>query len=118
MVDRVFGQGFHHRVAVYVPGTTAVREALTKETAERYVLRVQRSMAKRFGGATAFSASGGWVSQSGYLVTEQVTIVYSFSESLSTGDLIFIKKLATYLKRELRQEAVAVEIDGELVFVS
>lgn len=93
MVAAVFGQGLSHRVSVYVPSTVDVNESLSKRTAELYACRVQRQMARRFGGSTAIAASGGWFSESGYFVTEQVTIVYAFSENLATGDLVEVKSV-------------------------
>lgn len=117
MLSRVFGEGLPHKVSVYVPSTTDVRESLDSEAANKVVDSVRRYLANLFGGATAVSAEGSWVAQDGTLVTEKVTIVYAFTPQLTRAQLLDIKRYATQLKRELGQEAIAVEIDSKLFFV-
>lgn len=116
-VAEVFGSGLTHKVSVYVPSTVDVNQSLNESAAKEIIHRVQREMSNLFGGATAITTEGAWVSQSGELVTEQVTVVYSFADVLASDVLVQIKTLAESLKVELKQESVAVEIDGMLVFV-
>lgn len=118
VIAKVFGsEGLSNRVALYVPSTTAVDQPLDESTAEQFVSRSLRLMSELFGGATALPASGGWVASDGKLVTERVTIVYSFTGDLTTEDLMKIKFFVESLKAEMRQEAIAVEINGRLIFV-
>jgi len=74
-------------------------------------------MASEFGGATSVPARGVWLSADGTLVTEDVTIVYSFTENLSKEQLERVRVFCLNLKQELEQEAIAVEIAGKLRFV-
>ncbi len=113
----VFGKGLTNKVSLYVPSTVDIRQSLTESATEEYVNRSLRFLANLFGGATALSAQGAWEAQSGDLVTEQVTIVYAFSDTLTSDHLTAVRQFCEALKRELRQEAVAVEINGELFFV-
>jgi hypothetical protein len=117
MIADVFGDGLAHRVALYVPGTTHVSETLSEVDAERHISGALRFLSEQFGGATALSAQGSWVTKDGALVTEQVTIVYAFSDTLTRDKLERVHQYALWLKLTLKQEAVAVEIDGALHFV-
>lgn len=109
----IFGEGLSHRVALYVPTTVNVSEVLDSETADHYIEIALRFLSQQFGGATALSAQGAWVSENGTLVIEKITIVYAFARELSTGALAALKEFAGTLKSALGQENIAVEIDGK-----
>lgn len=103
------------KVSVYVPSTCEV----SKECDNReQTLRTIRELSEMFGGATATPAVGGWVCENGEVVTEQVQIVYSFctSEQLQEhiGDVLGI---CERIKQEMSQEAVTLEINGQVKFV-
>ena len=72
-----------------------------------------------FGGATSQEARGAWVSSSAGLVVESVTICYAFC-SLSQkmrcrrAVVAYCKDLA----KDMKQEAISLEIDGRLFFIS
>lgn len=115
--QQVFGTGLSHRIAVYVPSTTQVELELTADEHEHWVRTSLRTLSALFGGATALSAHGGWVTDQGNLVVETVTVVYSFAGDFSVSQLQAVRQLAAAIRETLGQEAVAVEIDGELFFV-
>lgn len=114
---RVFGEGLANKVTLYIPSTTDVDSKLSEDAAAEVVNRAARLLADRFGGATAVPAQGAWVAESGKLVVERITLVYAFSGKLTTDDLESIKLFCEALKVELKQEAIAVEINGVLAFV-
>ncbi len=116
-VTEVFGKGFSHKVTVYVPRTVNVNEKLSDHEANALITRATRVMSETFGGATIVNAAGAWVANSGELVTENTTLVYSFTDSLSTQKLLAVRDLLLWLKATYGQEAVAIEIDNELFFV-
>lgn len=103
------------RVAVYVPGTNGVDTCADNSAV---VDRVAAALSAMFGGATASAASGYWLSDSVGLVKEATTIVYAFADpaalELHLGDVVTI---AQEIKRELRQEAVSLELDGSLYLI-
>lgn len=105
------------RVAVYVPGTVGVDSA-DDDAAARMVEHVAGKLSELFGGATATSAAGFWMSDSVGLVSEFVRIVYSNTtpEALdaAAADVLAI---AEHVKSEMRQEAVSVEINGALYII-
>lgn len=103
------------KVAIYVPSTLNVNEQ-TDNTAQ--VMNIIRKLSTLFGGATASDAVGGWVSESGETVIEKVKIVYSFCTSDQLKEHIStIIEICEDLKREMSQEAITLEINGQVKFV-
>ena len=103
------------KVSIYVPSTENVNKEVDNT---EQVKNVIRELSVLFGGATASNAVGGWVSESGEIVIEHVTIVYSFctSEQLNRH-FEDIYAIAQRIKREMSQEAVTIEINGQVKFV-
>lgn len=103
------------KVAIYVPSTINV----TEETDNRkQVLNVIRRLSEMFGGATASDAVGGWVSQSGEVIVEKVKVVYSFCTTSQLKDRIDdILAICEDIKNEMKQEAVTLEINGQVKFI-
>lgn len=79
------------------------------------VEEVAAKLSAMFGGATATEARGYWVSQSAGLVGEAVTIVYSnaAAEDIERHGAEIVA-ICHKIKREMKQEAVSLEINGEL----
>jgi hypothetical protein len=104
------------RWAIYVPSTKNVNEKIDN-TDE--VKRVIGELSDLFGGATATQAIGGWRCANGEVVVENVTIVYSFCNSeqsvMHAKDVIGI---AQRICKEYGQEAVTVEYNGQVKFVT
>ena len=103
------------KVSIYVPSTVNVNEVTDNSM---QVKKVISELAAMFGGATASKAVGGWVCTTGETVLEEVTIVYSFctSEQLNKhfGD---VYQIAERIKKEMAQEAVTLEVNGQVKFV-
>lgn len=103
------------KVAIYVPSTLNVNEQ-TDNTDQ--VMNIIRKLSTLFGGATASDAVGGWVSESGETVIEKVKIVYSFCTSDQLKEHIStIIAICQELKTEMSQEAITLEINGQVKFV-
>ena len=103
------------KVSVYVPSTVNVSEQ-TDNTEQ--VKNVIRELSQLFGGATATQAVGGWVSESGETILERVTIVYSFCTSEQLREHFEdVYGIAQRIKQEMSQEAVTLEINGQVKFV-
>ena len=103
------------KVSVYVPSTVNVSEQ-TDNTEQ--VKSVIRELSQLFGGATATQAVGGWVSESGETILERVTIVYSFCTSEQLRQHFEdVYAIAQRIKKEMSQEAVTLEINGQVKFV-
>jgi hypothetical protein len=116
-IQQVFGDGMPHRVAVYIPCTTKVEQETTQEEHERWVRTALTTFSALFGGATSLHAQGGWVTVDGVLVLETITIVYSYTDTLSLYHLRAVRQFATVVKEAMGQEKVSVEIDGAFFLV-
>lgn len=103
------------KIAIYVPSTNNVNKSVDNSA---QVLEVIKRMSKMFGGATASDAVGGWVANDGEIVVEKVKIIYSFC---STDDLKAnfdaILDICNWLKKEMTQEAITLEVNGQVAFV-
>ncbi len=107
-------QALTHCVSVYVPSTRNGNEAIDpRPFVEDTIARLSRI----FGGATAYAAEGGWVSDTLGLIVESVVIVKSYANVLDDETLDKVYAIAETLKRDLHQEAVSVEVDNALYFV-
>lgn len=107
----------HNFVSVYVPGTTGLNGDLSPEQQTQYTQETARRLSAEFGGATASTASGYYVSDSGVLVEERVIIVKSYHDSPVDSALEFARTIAQWLKDELSQELVSIETESGLEFV-
>ena len=103
------------RVAIYVPSTTATDHATDNR---QQVEEVAAKLSAMFGGATATEARGYWVSQSAGLAGEAVTIVYSnaAAEDIERHGAEIVA-ICHKIKNEMKQEAVSLEVDGNLFLV-
>lgn len=103
------------KVAIYVPSTNNAVESCDNTG---MVKRVLSELSELFGGATATDAIGGWVSTEHGLITERVTIVYSFCKSEQfAANIDRILDLCETIKSEMNQEAVTLEYNGQVKFI-
>jgi hypothetical protein len=70
-----------------------------------------------FGGATAIEGNGSWLSDDNQLIKEKVTIVYSFAEDLDKNKINQVVAYAEYLKEEMKQSSVSLEVNGKMYFI-
>lgn len=104
-----------HKITVYVPATVDVDKAVDNAA---QVDAAAALLSGLFGGATSSPAVGYWLTGSGRLVKENTTVVFAFAaeDALESG----IDKVIDFcdnLKEEMRQEAIALEIDGAMYFI-
>ena len=103
------------KFAVYVPSTLNVNESTDNSIQVKEVLK---ELSTLFGGATATEAFGAWVCDNGELVTEKVTIVYSFCTSEQAREHIQgVVKICEELKKEMNQESITLEYNGQVKFI-
>ncbi len=104
-----------HALAIFVPSTLDVDQQVDNQQ------QVQSALAffgHVFGGATSSNADGVWRSEESGLVAEQVTIVRTFVSRRALDEhLDRVIDFATELKRDMKQEAVALSVDNELLLV-
>ena len=103
------------RVAVYVPATQGVSAAADNSA---QVARVAEALSGWFGGATATPAVGYWKSAEAGLVAERTTIVYAFAaEADLSAHIDDVVELCMAIKTEMEQEAVSLEVNGDLYLI-
>ena len=103
------------KFAVYVPSTTDVNNSCDNAEMVKYVMS---ELSKLFGGATASRAAGGWMSAEHGLILEEVTIVYAFCTSEQASEhFADVYAICEKIKREMSQEAVTLEYNGQVKFV-
>lgn len=105
----------NHAVALFVPSTINVDQQVDSSKQVKATLSFLGNL---FGGATSSNAEGAWRSEESGLVTEQVTIVRTFvSKKALDAHLDDVIHFATNLKQDMKQEAVAVSVDNQLILV-
>lgn len=107
-----------HRIAVIVPSTVNASEAASHEVVAKWIKAAKMNFARLFGGFTAHKAVGGWVSQEHGLIEESVTVIASYTDEDGLGFVEAVKEFAAQMAEALGQEAVSVEVDHQLEFVS
>ncbi|MCS7004602.1 MAG: cyclic nucleotide-binding domain-containing protein [Cytophagales bacterium] len=105
----------NHQIGIFIPTTINTTEPFDTSV---YVQQTLNFLASRFGGATSRLSEGVWNSSQQGLVGEQVHFVFSYTTqsdlSRYMDEIIeFVRKL----KKELNQEAIALEIDDKLTII-
>lgn len=102
-------------VKIYVPSTFNVLEAIDSN---QHVTHALTFLSAKFGGSTATKAMGAWVMNNGKLVMEDITMVLSYcNQQELTNAIEDIYEYCLQLKSELKQESIALEINGEMYLV-
>lgn len=115
MVKDIFGSGLQCNVSLYIPATINVREWLRDN--EKYINQAAKLFSDLFGGATAYQTRGYYKDSTGSIVKESVVVIKSYTDELTREQLESIRELAEYIREELSQECVSVEINDRLYFV-
>lgn len=103
------------KVTVYVPATTNVNETFDNSG---HVDKTASLLSECFGGATSSPAIGYWLSSSAGLVKENTTVVFAYaSEADLTNKIDTVVEWCENMKKDLSQESIALEINGEMYFI-
>ena len=103
------------KVTIYVPSTVDINKEIDNT---KYVDRIASKLSNYFGGATSSKALGYWTSPTQGLVKEKSTVVYAYCNELDLENHIEdVIEDCTELKNELSQDAIALEINGEMYFI-
>lgn len=103
------------RVTVYVPSTIDIDKEI--DTTE-YIDKTATLLSNFFGGATSTTALGYWVSPTAGLVKEKSTMVFAYcSEKDLNENADAVINWCEKMREELKQDAIALEINGEIYFI-
>ena len=102
-------------IGIFIPTTLdADQEADTS----KYMDEAMNFMAERFGGATCKTANGVWHSEKLGLIGEVVYIVHSYiTQADMNSHLDEVVDYIKEMKKELRQEAMALEVNQKLTLI-
>lgn len=102
-------------VKIYVPSTYNINENLD---CSAWIDKTLTFLAEKFGGATASEALGAWLSLEKGLVKERITVVFAYTTSNDLSENInSVYDFCIEMKEKLKQESIALEVNGELYFV-
>lgn len=103
------------KVTVIVPATMNINEEIDNTP---YVDRTASLLSECFGGETATQTLGYWVSPTAGLVKEKSTTVFAYcTEADLQANVEKVIDLCAELKEEMKQDAIAMEINGEMYFI-
>ena len=103
-----------NQIAIYIPSTNGSRQI----DSTRYANRALKLLSSLFGGSTiesqprAHNVRGAWADSSGNLISENITIVESYTDKKTLSEHIdTVRKWSLELKHELNQESLALRIN-------
>ena len=103
------------KLTVYIPATNNVNEKIDNL---KHVDQCASLLSECFGGATSTPALGYWLSTKEGLIKENTTLVFAYcKEEDLQSKLDQIIDYCEGLKEELKQEAIALELNGEMYFI-
>ena len=103
------------KVTVYIPSTTDINKQIDNT---EYINQCASLLSECFGGATSTPALGYWMSNTAGLVKENTTMIFAYaSEKDLQAKIEKIIDFCENLKAELKQDAIALEINGEMYFI-
>lgn len=111
-------QASTHYIAVSVPSTADVDQAIGKQSLADRTETIARVLSDMFGGASVSDVSGSWVSDSGAYIQEPIKRVLSYNPGMTQEQETTIIDLVKSKAQEWGQEAIMVEVDNRAYFIS
>ena len=117
MLANMQDYGLSNTVQIAVPATYNVDIPLPDTTHKTIAIAVANRFGDLFGGATITQGIGVW-SHDNQTITENLWLVMSNCDNDTLDKKLFdTVKIATAIKRLLKQEAVSLWVNGKLYFV-
>ncbi len=106
---------FTSQIGVYIPSTIGVDKELDTQA---YVDKTLTFLGGLFGGATSTRAKGVWKSSEVGLISENIHLVQSYAKQEDLDQHVSdVIEYVESLKKELEQEAMALEINQKLMLI-
>lgn len=102
------------KISIYVPSTFNVDIAINSD---EYSEKIEKELSTLFGGCTRTRSKGSYVCSNGFLVQEDVNIIYAFTDALNNHKLDAVLNMCIWLKEEMEQECISLEINNKLYFI-
>jgi hypothetical protein len=109
---------FDKNFVIYVPSTSNVGDKISEEELESRVKEVENYVANEFGGYTETETDGGYKSQSGEIIEEDIVKVSVFAneKDWSKNEAKVVSKVKEWA-RKWGQEAIGFEYEGDLYYI-
>jgi hypothetical protein len=109
---------FDTNFIVYVPSTTDVGTKISEKELEGRVDLVKNYFAELFGGFTETEADGGYKSNDGRIITEDIVkvSVFATSDDWENKEQEVVDKIKSWAK-EWGQESIGFEYEGDLYYI-
>ena len=103
---------------IYVPSTTDVGTTISQSELDKRVNEVKSFVATEFGGYTETASDGGYKSQSGEIVEEEIVkvSVFSSAKNWNENEDVVINQVKKWAN-EWGQEAIGFEYEGDLYYI-
>jgi len=110
---------FDKNFIIYVPSTSNVGKPISKSELDKRVNEVEKFVANKFGGYTETETDGGYKSNSGKIIEEDIVKVSVFAKAMDwlKNESSVISKVRSWAKK-WGQEAIGFEYEGDLYYVS
>lgn len=103
------------KITLYIPATKNVDEEIDNN---EYVEEAAKLFSLLFGGSTSTPGLGYWMSSSAGLIKEKINLVFAYASEKDLREKIDqVIDWCENLKRVLRQESIALEVNGEMYFI-
>ena len=107
----------NHKIRIWISSVDKHGKLISEPVQEKAKTGLAYILSQLNGGVTQYEAKGYWVNSEDKLVIEPVTILESFTDKLDRAKTGYIMELAKELKAMLNQEAIAIELDGNMELV-
>lgn len=103
------------KLTIYVPSTVNTNHATNNA---KHVKNTASLLSALFGGATSTQALGYWMSSTAGLVKEKTTMVFAYCQEADLEQkLDQVISHCENMKKEMSQEAIALELNGTMYFL-
>lgn len=104
------------KVTIYIPNTIGPTDEIQGDNA--FIDKTAKILSEYFGGSTSTNGLGYWVSSEHGLIKERSTMVFSYCTTEQLEEHIDdVVNICENLKTDMQQEAIALEINGEMYFI-
>lgn len=109
---------FDKNFVIYVPSTSNVGDKISQKELDRRVNEVEKFVANEFGGYTETETDGGYKSQSGEIVEEDIikVSVFANNKDWKENENKVVSKVKKWAK-DWGQEAIGFEYEGDLYYI-
>lgn len=104
-------------VKVYIPSLAKDGSQLRDYERKKAISGMAYFLSMLNGGCTQYEGIGYWLDRENVTIKEKVTVIESFTDDLSTAKIVYLRDMARQFAVALRQESLAIEINGVMEFV-